>query len=568
MSVLTKKELSELNITMLGKGAPVVIDGSGYNKIDYANLEYLAYKSELTDYEAIKISKSLVRYTNTQLSSYKDDLLETIKFFEKSKSMVKVAGFDSESVQIGWSFNKNISEFIKYNADKSMVRWMKQDDGTWLLKVKWSYIDALIKEFVAEGFDITEIKSIYEKNKFSKDSTVDSDSREKVRPESVAFKVERLEDSIDTLVVTTPYNKAVVDAFHRVPYSFFNKGKNTWEFYIEYSAKLYEELSGLNLDLSQLEPWSNLVKGWEKDYELIDLNKFNLKFNPYKFQPEDARKLLNLHVGLNGNEVGCGKTFEQVIIGESLPMKKLVICPPTLRINWMKEIQMVNPQANVHIIYSADSFKVVDGWNIIGYNSLDKFLKELESEQFQVIMIDEAHYIQAVSNSGTPESNRAFAVLRLCATAGWVYPITGTPKTNRNKNLFNILRVMKHPLTRGKWAFMNYGKIYCEGERTNWGWDFNGNSNDEELNKELTPYMVRHLKKDVLPHLKKQRVALPVEIDLREYRTAISDYLNSRKNPNAETLVALSRAKQVVAIQKSKESIELAKQFINVKRLS
>ena len=40
MSVLTKKELMELNIAMLGEGAPIDLDGVGYNKPDFMAMEY------------------------------------------------------------------------------------------------------------------------------------------------------------------------------------------------------------------------------------------------------------------------------------------------------------------------------------------------------------------------------------------------------------------------------------------------------------------------------------------------------------------------------------------------
>ena len=117
-------------------------------------------------------------------------------------------------------------------------------------------------------------------------------------------------------------------------------------------------------------------------------------------------------------------------------------------------------------------------------------------------------------------------------------------------------------MTRGKWAFSNYGRTYCDGQNNGWGWDYNGNSNDEELNKQLTPFMVRHLKKDVLPNLKKQRIVTPVEVDLREYNYEISEYLNNRTNKNAEDLARLMRARKILATQKVGESIDFAKDLI------
>ena len=75
--------------------------------------------------------------------------------------------------------------------------------------------------------------------------------------------------------------------------------------------------------------------------------------------------------------------------------------------------------------------------------------------------------------------------------------------------------------------------------------------------------MVRHLKKDVLPHLKKQRIVTPVEVDLREYRYEISQYLNNRTNKNAEDLARLMRARKILATQKVGESIDFAKDLIS-----
>lgn len=558
MSILTKQEMNNINLAMLGQGAPVDIDGVGYNKVDYGKMAYLSGKTDLTDSEAYVLATVLLKYSNTQLSHMADRIKETIQHYQKLVKEVRVVDFNRKSVKLSWNFNRTVSDYIKYDMDRTHFKWLKPN-GEWVLDIQWDYLKQLVDVFQANGFSTTSLQTVWD----NLDELLGDEPKE--QPDSIILKVERPSTTIDTLVIEVPYHESIVKAFKNIPYMFYNKPTKTWECYIEYSLALYQELEGLKLvglDLSQLKPWADLVKGWNNSYDLIDWTKCPLKFQPYDFQIEDSKKLLSQKVMLNANDMGCGKTFEQVLVGESLPMKKLVICPPTLRINWRKEIQHVNPNAVVHTIYSADDFKVVDGWNIIGYNSLDKFQKQLESEHFQVIMVDEAHYIQAVSNSGTPDSKRAYSVLRLAATANYVYPITGTPKTNRNKNLFNILRTIRHPLGRGKWAFSNYGRTYCDGQNNGYGWDYDGNSNDEELNTQLTPFMVRHLKSEVLPHLKKQRIVTPVEVDLREYHYEISQYLNNRTNKNAEDLARLMRARKILATQKVGESIDFAKNLI------
>lgn len=559
MSILSKNELMTLNRYMLGEGAPIDIDNKGYNKFDYSRMNWLSEKSDLTDQEAYTMSVVLNGYSKTQLSKYAGRLQETISHYAKQIQEVKVEGFTREQVKLSWSFNRSISDFIKNQLDKTTFRWSKPD-GKWILNIRWDAVQPLVDEFIKVGYSVTNIQMIYD----NLDELLGK-QKEQTLSQSIKLKVSRSTYTLDTLVVTVPYNKELVDVFHAIPYMSFDKDTKTWDVYIEYALALYNELNNhqfTNLNMDELKPWADLVQSWSTNYELIDYTKCPLKFTPYPFQIQDATKLLNRKVMLNANDMGAGKTFEQVLVGESLPMKKLVICPPSLRLNWKKEIFHVNPNAKVHILYSADKFQTVDGWNIIGYSSLDKFQKQLEDEMFQVVMIDEAHYIQAVSNSGIPESKRAYAVLRIAATAGWVYPITGTPKTNRNKNVYNILKAIRHPLTRGKYAFKNFAQVYCDPQYNSFGWDYNGNSNDEDLNEQLKAFMVRHLKKDVLPNLKKQRMMIPVEVDLSEYQYEIAQYLQNRSNHNAEDLARLMRAKKVLAQQKVGESIEFANNII------
>ena len=562
---LNDVELTNLNRKMLGLGAPVVIDGSGYNKYHFNLMEDLNLSSNLTNKQKVLMVKTMMKYSNTQLSEYADALKDTLEYLEEEikkaekevKLVVKVEGFNTNSVVLTWKFNREISDFIK-SSNRKNYSWRKSDKGVWLFKLYWDASEEYLNKFVEKGYDISEV---IEAKKKSADLVLNA-----VKDLDIVYEVEvkREDDSIDTLKVKTNYHPAITDAFHKVPHSHFIKSTHSWVVRIDEAEHLYNALNdcGVPVDLEQLKPWKELVESWKVNYDMIDVSTTDIPFTPYDFQLEDIKAMLNEKVLLNGNDMGCGKTMESVLTGESMPMKKLVICPATLRLNWEREIKMINNNADVVVLYSDKEFETGKDWTIVGYPSVAKFQKELEEEKFQCIFVDEAHYCQAISSAGTPDSIRARAVLRLTATAGWVYPLTGTPKTNRNKNLFNILRMIRHDLAKGTYAYINYGKTYCDGYKGSWGWDFEGNSNDADLNKKLSTKMIRHLKKEVLPNLKKQRIIMPVKVDLTEYHMAIAEYLNNRESKEAEQLARLMRAKKILATQKVGETIDFVKDMV------
>lgn len=561
--IMSRKQLKQFNDKMLGLGAPVEIDGVGYNKPDYMNMSSFANTDfqKWTDRQCWFIAVTLGRYKNTQLKTYKVAIEDTIDHYhditeaDKSKAAITILQTSEKVVRLSWKYNAKVREFIS-SMDRKKYLWTKEGNK-WIFSIGWDYLDELITGFKAAGMSTTELQ------KLNREHQKPTTNPKPVVYNGIKLQVVRQPQSIDTLEIQSEYSPDLIQVYRTIPNMFWNPRKQCWVVYMENVAELYDAIPN-SFDKSTLKPWADIVRGWSKQYPLVDYHQLPLKFQPYEYQPSDAQHLLNLKVGLNANEVGCGKTFEQVLIGESIPMKKLVICPATLRLNWEREIHMVNPEAVVHIQYSNQPFKAVDGWNIIGYPSLKKFQEQLESEKFQVVMADEAHFIQAVSSNGSPDSQRARAVLRIAATAQYVYPITGTPKTNRNANVYNLLRMMRHPLTRGKMAFHTYAEYYCNAQSTRWGWDYSGNSHDQELNEVLKPIMVRHLKQDVLPHLQKQRQAIPMSVNLREYNRLIDEYLEIRgkRGHEAEALVTLNRAKQVVAIQKVKETIAFAKDIM------
>lgn len=400
---LTNTELYNLNRRMLNLGAPVDIDGVGYNKIDFGRMIPLADKApeSYTEFDMYRICDCLFNYKNTQLKDYADRIVETRDALYDTIKQLVIVKFTDKYIQLTWKFNKNVSEFIK-NTDKELFKWIKAD--SWILQVDWYAVDRFLKVFEENGFDVSKVQEI--KTKIENGETIDGMVKEEKKTTSKVFKinVQRSQESTDTLILWSDYHKDLVYAIKRGSENcFYNSSNRTWEFYIEDSSKMYNSIkdSGVSVDLTDLEPWKNLVDGWKVDYSPVKLS--DLPFKPYDFQIEDVKTLMEKRWAINGNEMGCGKTFEDNWAAFSIPLPKLIICPPTLRLNWEKEIRMVDPDADVTILYDNSEFKT-SMWTIIGYPAVSKHLENLEKAQFQVVVIDEAHFCQAIRNSGEPDS--------------------------------------------------------------------------------------------------------------------------------------------------------------------
>lgn len=207
----------------------------------------------------------------------------------------------------------------------------------------------------------------------------------------------------------------------------------------------------------------------------------------------------------------CGKTFISTLVGSSINEPKLVICPESLRLNWYREIKNVTKDADVQIQFSNQDPHFGKDWTIIGYASVNKFLPYLKT--INCVFVDECHACKAVNNWGKPSSKRANAVIEIAENAEYCYLLSGTPIPSHNIDLYNILRMLKCENFdfNNRWAFKNFADKFCDPKTNMYGTDYSGNSNSDYLHNILSNIMVRRLKKDVLPNLKKQRQFIPIE---------------------------------------------------------
>ena len=294
---------------------------------------------------------------------------------------------------------------------------------------------------------------------------------------------------------------------------------------------------------------------------LIDVSALDLPFTPYPFQIEDAGQAVRRKRALLGHEMGCGKTFMAILVGMSIPGRKLVICPETLRLNWQRELERTDRVATVEVLYSNREPIFTADWTVIGYKTAVKFAPAVLGEGFTSLFVDEAHKCKAVDNYGRPASQQAKVVMQFAKKIPYVYLLTGTPMPTRNKDLYNELVMLGERDNEKKYDFLDYGKTFCDAKKGQFGWTFDGSCNSVELHTILSAYMVRRLKSEVLPHLTKQRQSVLIEGPLsKEYREI--EHRLYHPKPDDTFLALAMTGRRLLSECKAQSAIEFSETLV------
>ncbi|MEC7842832.1 MAG: DEAD/DEAH box helicase [Candidatus Latescibacterota bacterium] len=215
----------------------------------------------------------------------------------------------------------------------------------------------------------------------------------------------------------------------------------------------------------------------------------------YPHQVEGLAFLLGRRRSILADDMGLGKTRQSVLaMVEAEPTGPyLVICPATVKGNWVREILIVLPDAETTIVGPARTPAAdFSGWVIINYDLLKREVDALLQHRWSGLVFDEAHYLK---NHRTIRNRLS---MRLVAETGSpvVHALTGTPLTNRPRDLFPLLQLVDHAL--GK-SFLSFAKRYCHAHKNDYGyWVTTGASNIEELSVQLHGIMLRRTKANVL----------------------------------------------------------------------
>ena len=290
----------------------------------------------------------------------------------------------------------------------------------------------------------------------------------------------------------------------------------------------------------------------------------------YPHQIEGIAFLLGRRRALLADDMGLGKTRQSVIamVEAEAEGPYLVICPASVKRNWAREIQLVLPAAEPAVVGPAPlpSIEFRD-WIIINYEILGKHLEGLLAFDWKGIVFDEAHYLK---NHQSQRSRNAAKLVKSIQHEPIVHALTGTPMTNRPRDLFPLLQLMNHPL--GK-SFLSFAKRYCDAYQGEYGLVADGASNIEELTVQLHGVMLRRTKNEVLDLPPKVRTWLDVELHpvaIQHFNNAVREFLtkfdapesidmiqDSPENPERRQAVGrLTTARRKLAFAKCRHTIK------------
>ena len=337
----------------------------------------------------------------------------------------------------------------------------------------------------------------------------------------------------------------------KIPGSSWSRTDQTWTVPLSWSSCLALRSSfGAQLEIGEgLAKWaeSEVRTRINPALELRDLEEYEDPDNEDLFPHQRAgvNFLATAKRALLADEPGLGKTAQAIRALKKLHERgedvfpALVVCPNTLKKNWVREFQRWWPEATTQIIKGTAAqrkkqFAIADESNldviIINWESLrshsrlapygsvaltrcsecgglDESIsltrcevhnRELNEFEFKAVVADEIH------RSKDPKSKQTRALWSATGDADYRFAMTGTPIANNVVDLWPILHWLspKDWPSKTKWIdrMINtltnlFGALVVQGIKPDM---------QEEFYKALNPHMRRMLKARVLPWLPEQ----------------------------------------------------------------
>lgn len=294
----------------------------------------------------------------------------------------------------------------------------------------------------------------------------------------------------------------------------------------------------------------------------------------FPYQAEGVNFLLNHQGGFLLDEQGLGKTIQTIEALETFFLsgrihKALVVCPAIMRATWAQEIDDWYGYVPQVITKKTDEIKPTSKIVVCSYEYVTARYnkKSLLTENFDAVILDEAHKIK------TPSSQRTKACLQLLLHDQTKVRIllTGTPVTKGVDDLYTQLRPFYSPadtvklLGKNIWAFR---EKYMYKKQSLFGTEYYGCKKPDELKGVLNQVSLRRKKADVLkelPQLLHEKVYLDVpktlaDESLRYVDTAIRAVMGeSWKGVDKDEVDHIATMRKNLGVAKLRGTVEYIK---------
>lgn len=234
---------------------------------------------------------------------------------------------------------------------------------------------------------------------------------------------------------------------------------------------------------------------------------------------------------LQADPQGAGKTLmvlgtlnQKALFDE---MRVLIVCPASIKFVWETEIcKWVIPPSRIEIIsgikakkgcvttheglepdQDVETFPI--DFTIVNYDIVFQpaVRKKLMADRWDYIIFDEAHSLK------TRDSRRSKVCLGtdgktipLIRNATHIIAITGTPLNNHVIDLYPLATTLAPE--EFDMDYERFAWTYCAPRETDYGWDYTGASNLDELNAKLRrSCMIRRKKEVILPELPAKQIS-------------------------------------------------------------
>lgn len=421
-------------------------------------------------------------------------------------------------------------------------------------------------------------------------------------PTSIAGRSEPSVSICDGMIyMKFPYERVIIAAVKKIPAVSWDGDKYSWRAPMSSISNVIEWATGFDIPVNaEVVAVSKKVNA--EINTLIEASRSTdadivvpgLTGELLPYQKAGVAYAANARRTFIADEMGLGKTIQAIATLEYLSSRDgdtypaVIVCPPSLVLNWTYEISKWIPHRRVSSVTNRKTFPEVNSYDIvvIGYSNVQAWQSRLLEHGAYVF--DESHYCK------TSTAQRTKAAVKIARSSKKNTPVlclTGTPVTNRPAEYASQLDILGRLKDfGGLWGFY---RRYCAAYQDRFGqWNLSGNSHLDELNErlrgacyirrtkdqvlsELPPVVHSRLvvdgsvaamkdyvkaEQDILMYIAERARQLAIEQGLPSYNAAMSAMIRAEAN---EHLVRLSVLRRLAAKAKMEAALEWIQERVN-----